>query len=64
MLHKMVRKSEVMERIFYPGDSTKINIIPKGVNIDKLEFVAKPAEGVCVIDEKGYCLSLSEFLEG
>ena len=56
----VTRKPDVTERIV-SNERTKINIIPKDVNIEELKIILIPGKGLCVTDGKNYNLDISEF---
>lgn len=57
-----VRKPEVRERVFYPNGRTTINIIPKEVNLDEIEYRDNAQKSIVVTDGKKLSLDITEFV--
>ena len=59
---KFLRKPVQKERVIYLGDRLTISIIPKGVDLEDIEYVNLPEKGLVVTDtEQTFTLDVTEF---
>ena len=58
---QFVMKPEERERIICFGDRMVINVIPKEVNLEEIQYVTLPEEGLVVTDGKDFMLEITEF---
>lgn len=55
------RKPELRERVIVIGERLIVNVIPKEVNLEDINYVDKESGGLVVTDEKTFELDINEF---
>jgi hypothetical protein len=60
-LKGFVRKPEKRERVLYLSDRLTINVIPREVKLEEIQYVNDPKKGLYVSDGKQFNLEINEF---
>ena len=56
-----IKKSDLRERVIFPGERHMINVLPKNAVIAKCTYMMDPTRGLIVTDGTTFALEITEF---
>ena len=60
-INKFIKRDTMRERIFCLGDRLTINILPKNIDSDRIQYVYDEEKGLLLTDDATFAININEF---